>query len=314
MPDDGLSGIFPALTTPFTAGGATVDGGALRDLVERSIDAGVDGLLPCGGTGEFASLTVAERKQVVGIVSESAAGRVPVVASAGGLSAAEAIDHCQDAAEAGAAALMIGVPFYEPCSEDQVLSYFRTISSAVDLPLMFYNYPYATGFHLTPEFLRHLSESVPSLRYVKDSSGDFAAFTALAAANPNIGIFCGSDTLSGPAYLAGAVGLINGCANFAPEPFVRMTKALRSDDPATLIDEWQRLLPVLSFIESHPFVSGVKHALALSGLDVGAVRSPLAELSKDEVDQLSGLLGRWRASLDQGPGRSSNDKDRQRGS
>ena len=294
MPDDGLRGIYPALVTPFTENGMSVDEDVLMELVDRCIDSGVDGLVACGGTGEFPSLTLDERRRVVEVVADRSAGRVPVVASTGGLSAREAIDYSLHASAAGAAALMLGVPFYEPCDEAQVLAYFRTVSSAVDLPLMYYHYPYATGFQLTPRFLGELSDAVPSLRYVKDSSGDFAAFTALAAANPDIGFFCGSDTLSGPAYLGGAVGLINGSANFVPSAFVRMGTSLRVGDTAAVTREWIRLLPLLSFIEEHPFVSSVKHALALSGLNVGGVRSPLAELSGNEVASLSDLLERWR--------------------
>ena len=295
MFNEGLRGIYPALATPFTADGIYVDEDALGELVERCIAAGVDGLLACGGTAEFTSLTSDERKRVVEVVVKRSAGRVPVVASTGGLSTREAIGYSLHASAVGAAALMLGVPFYEQCHEAQVLSYFRAISAVVDLPLMYYHYPYATGFQLSPHFLSELSAAVPSLRYVKDSSGDFAAFTSLAAANPDIGFFCGSDTLSGPAYLAGAVGLINGSANFAPTAFVRMRASLVAGDTAAVAEEWIRLLPVLSFIEAHSFVSGVKHGLALSGLDVGTVRSPLSELSSKEVEKLSDLLERWRA-------------------
>ena len=291
MADSPLQGVIPALITPFTADGGAVDERALTVLVERCITAGVDGLLPCGGTGEFTALTVAERRRVLEVVVSATAGRVPVVAHTGGLSTAEAVALSQHAKDTGASALMVGVPFYEPMTLEQTRRYLGDVSAAVDIDLMYYNYPYATGFHLDAEQLVTLSESVPAIRYLKDSSGNFAAMTEFLRECPRVGLFAGSDALSGPALLAGAAGLINGCANIVPAAFVEMTAAARAGDPETVTRVWTQLLPLLAFLETHPFVSAVKTACSMLGADGGPVRAPLAELDELQTAALRDVLG-----------------------
>ena len=291
MVDSPLQGVIPALITPFTADGNEVDERALTALVERCITAGVDGLLTCGGTGEFAALTLAERRRVVEVVVSAAADRVPVVAQTGGLSTAEAIALSKHAKETGASALMIGVPFYEPLTFEQTRRYLADVSAAVDLDLMYYNYPFATGFHLDAEQLVTLTESVPAIRYLKDSSGNFAAMIAFIRACPRVRVFAGSDALSGPALLAGAAGVINGCANIVPAAFVEMTAAARHGDLATATLIWTQLLPLLAFVETQPFVSAVKTACSIVAHDVGPVRAPLAELDARQTAALREVLG-----------------------
>lgn len=285
-----LTGVIPALTTPFTAGGRDVDEETLADLVERCIAGGVDGLLTCGGTGEFTTLSTQERQRVVRVVVEQAAGRVPVIAQTGGLSTSEAVEYSEHAVAAGAAALMPGLPFYEPLSEGQVITYLAAVADRVDVDLMFYNYPLATGFPLTPHFLRRLVNEVPAVRYLKDSSGDFSSMVAAMAVNPGVKFFAGSDVLSGPAYLAGAAGVVNGCANVFPEQFATLHRAAMARDGGAVTEIWLRLLPLLSFVETHPFVSSVKHALAVRGLPVGPVRAPLDELDPSAADELRLLV------------------------
>ena len=286
-----LQGVIPALITPFTPDGTKVDDRTLTALVERCITAGVDGLLTCGGTGEFPALTVSERQHVVEVVVSASAGRVPVVAQTGGLSTAEAIAMSKHAKDAGASALMIGVPFYEPMTFGQTRRYLADVAAEVDIDLMYYNYPYATGFFLDARQLVTLTETVPAIRYLKDSSGNFAAMTSFVRECPQVRLFAGSDALSGPALLAGASGLINGCANVFPGAFVEMTAAAQSGDQAAVTRVWTQLMPLLAFVETNPFVSAIKAACSLIADDGGPVRAPLTELDERQTAALRDILG-----------------------
>ena len=292
LPSTSLAGVIPALITPFTPDAHSVDEEALGEQVERCIQAGVDGLLLCGGTGEFTALTPAERRRVVEIVVEQTAGRVPVIAHTGGLTSAETIGYSIAAIDAGASSIMLGVPFYEPLSQRQAISYFSTVATAVDADIMYYNYPYASGFNLDSNALARLISEVPRVRSLKDSSGNFTQLAAVMEGVPSVGVFAGSDTLAGPALLSGAAGLINGCANIVPEIFARMYASSQNGNDAAVVSIWRDLLPLLTFVETHAFVSAVKTACELRGQRVGPVRDPLADLGVDEKRELRSTLDR----------------------
>ena len=140
-----LRGVLSAMCTPFTADGGHVDEAALRDLSEGTIKAGVHGLIPCGSTGEFATLSPEERKRVTEVVLDQARGRVPVAPHVGSTSTAVAVDLARHAERAGADAVMAVNPYYEPLSPDELHGYFRDISDAVNIPIMIYNLPGGTG-------------------------------------------------------------------------------------------------------------------------------------------------------------------------
>src|ERR687886_1018438 len=149
-------GVLPALITPFTEDGAAIDAAALAANVERLIGAGVAGLVPGGSTGEFTTLTNAERRRLVEVTVEAAAGRVPVVAGTGALSTRETVELSVHAEAAGAAAVMIVPPFYDPLSWRELLAHYTAVADAVDIPNMYYNPPDASGVKVTAEQLREL--------------------------------------------------------------------------------------------------------------------------------------------------------------
>src|ERR671923_122944 len=142
-------GVLPALITPFTEDGAAIDTQALAANVERLIGAGVGGLVPGGSTGEFTTLTNAERREVVETTLAAAAGRVPVVAGTGALSTRETVELSVHAAQAGAAAVMIVPPFYDALSWHELLAHYTAVAKAIDIPIMYYNLPSASGVKLT---------------------------------------------------------------------------------------------------------------------------------------------------------------------
>lgn len=173
-----FTGIYAACITPFSSDGAEIDIAGISAQVEHMISNGVHGLVPGGSTGEFTALTVAERKACNRAYIEAAAGRVPVVAGTGALSTAETIELSRDAEEAGADALMIVPPFYGTPSFEEILVHYRAISDVVDIPIMFYNIPDATGLELSAEEFGRLGREGRVANF-KDTSGDFSKFTSV---------------------------------------------------------------------------------------------------------------------------------------
>jgi dihydrodipicolinate synthase/N-acetylneuraminate lyase len=149
-------GVLPALITPFTDDGDAIDPQALATIVERLVGAGVGGLVPGGSTGEFTTLTNAERRQLVEVTVEAAGGRVPVVAGTGALSTREAVELSVHAEQAGATAVMIVPPFYDALSWPELLAHYTAVADAIEIPIMYYNLPSASGVKLSAAQLREL--------------------------------------------------------------------------------------------------------------------------------------------------------------
>src|ERR687893_1581212 len=163
-------GVLPALITPFTDDGSAIDTRSLAAIVDRLVGAGVGGLVPGGSTGEFTTLTSGERRQLAEATVEAAAGRVPVVAGTGALSTRETVELSVHAERAGATAVMIVPPFYDALSWRELLAHYTAVADAIDIPIMYYNLPSASGVTLTAEQLRKLPVSS-----LKDTGGDAVA-------------------------------------------------------------------------------------------------------------------------------------------
>ena len=225
-----LSGVLTALATPFTPDGQ-IDESALRRLVGRSIDGGVDGVVACGSTGEFAAMSGAERRFVVETVVDQAANRVPVVAQTGAVSTAEAVELSRHAEAAGASVLMVVAPYYEPLSLEETVEYLRTVAAAVDIPIMLYNLPVATGVNLDPDTVGQLAREVDNIRYIKDTSADMAQAGQLIHRHGDvISTFVGWDSLLLAAITEGAAGVMAGTANVMPAQLVSIHRAVTAGD------------------------------------------------------------------------------------
>jgi dihydrodipicolinate synthase/N-acetylneuraminate lyase len=151
-------GVLPALITPFTNDGSAIETVALAAIVDRLVAAGVVGLVPGGSTGEFTSLTGAERRQLVETTVDAAAGRVPVIAGTGALTTRETVELSIHAEQAGASAVMVVPPFYDALSWRELLAHYSAIADAIRIPIMYYNLPSASGQRLTAAQLRELSD------------------------------------------------------------------------------------------------------------------------------------------------------------
>jgi 4-hydroxy-tetrahydrodipicolinate synthase len=296
MPE--LHGVLPALITPFSEDGADVDADALAAIVDRLVGAGAAGLVPGGSTGEFTTLTPAERRQVVDVAVEAAAGRVPVVAGTGALSTRETVELSVHAERAGAAAVMVVPPFYEPLSERELLAHFTAVAEAISIPIMYYNLPSASGLTLTPEQLREL-QRVARVTSLKDTGGDAVWATELIqGAEDGPTLLNGWDTLTFAALAAGVRAVVWGTASILPEQCVDLHRLLIDDiDLSAARDLWARLWPLCHFLENQRYAAAVKTACALVGDTTGSVRAPLLPLADDATAELAGLLERAGASL-----------------
>ena len=284
-----LSGVLTALATPFTPDGQ-IDENALRLLVDRSIDGGVDGVVACGSTGEFAAMSGAERRFVVETVIDQTANRAPVVAQTGAVSTAEAVELSRHAEAAGASVLMVVAPYYEPLSLDETVEYLRTVAAAVDLPIMLYNLPVATGVNLDPDTVGRLAREVDNIRYIKDTSADMAqAGQLIHRYGDVISTFVGWDSLLLAAITEGAAGVMAGTANVMPAQLVSIHRAVIAGDLNRARREWAQLYPLMDAIMSASFIPAIKTALNALGFPAGAPRKPLAELDAATAATISKL-------------------------
>lgn len=282
----GLKGVYSAVATPFTAD-QDLDEAGLRALIDRTVDAGVHGLVPCGSTGEFSALTHIERKRVVEVVIEQAGGRVPVVPQTGATSTREAIQLSRHAEKLGAEAIMVVAPYYEPFSIAEIKRYYAEVAGAVGIPVMAYNLPAATGVNLTPQILGELIEEVPNIKYVKDTSGDFTAAAQLIHEYGDaVSVFVGWDTLFLAALLEGAAGSVIGAANVVPRQLVSVYNAVQAADLALARELWKSLFPLLSTFISGGYTAGIKGALDLIGQSAGPQRSPGTDIAGDRLAAL----------------------------
>ncbi len=278
-------GVLPALITPFTEDGSAIDTDALSAFIERLIAAGAGGLVPGGSTGEFTTLSNAERKQLTEATVEAAAGRVPVVAGTGALTTAETVELSVHAERAGAAAVMVVAPFYDPLAWRELKSHFEAVANAISIPIMYYNLPGVTGVKLSAEQLRELPVTC-----LKDTGGDAVAQTELIQTDGPT-LLNGWDTLTFAALAAGVEAVVWGTASIVPEQCVELHRLLIDDiDLPAARELWARIWPLCRFLENHSYSAAVKAGTRIAGVTTGPVRAPLLELSEDEQSELTALI------------------------
>lgn len=275
-----LTGCGTALATPFMRDlTVDVDEEALRKLVDRQIDAGIDFIVPCGTTGESPTLTHEEHRRVVEITIEQAAGRVPVIAGTGSNSTAEALHLTRHAKLAGATGCLVVAPYYNKPTQNGLLAHFNAIAD-IGLPVIVYNIPGRTGVNIMPETMAKLAEH-SNIIGIKEATGNLEQMTQdILLCGDKLTYLCGDDALTLPLMSVGGHGVISVVANLMPR---RTTVMVR----AALCDGWQlareihlALFPLCRamFLETNPIP--VKAALAMMGLLKPVWRSPMTPPTK----------------------------------
>ncbi len=279
-----FQGVFTALITPFRDG--AVDERSLQELVELQIAAGIDGLVPCGSTGEAATLSHAEHRRVVEVVVAVARGRVPVLAGTGSNSTAEAVALTQHAKEAGADGAILISPYYNKPTQEGIVAHYAAVARETAFPLVVYNIPGRTASNLVPSTLARLAE-IEQIVGVKESSGDLNQMSHVIANVPDsFVVLSGDDALTLPLLAIGGSGVISTTSNVAPSEMVSLVRAFRAGDLARARDMHYRLLPLFDalFTETNPIP--VKAAVAMRGLVREEIRLPMTPLTAPNRERL----------------------------
>jgi 4-hydroxy-tetrahydrodipicolinate synthase len=283
-----FSGALSAIVTPFRDG--EVDERALRDLIEWQIQSGIDGLVPCGSTGESATLTHDEHDRIIKITIEQARKRVPVVAGTGSNSTAEAIRLTASAREMGADGALLISPYYNKPTQEGIFRHYKMIGAAVDLPLLVYNIPARTGSNIVPETFARLCE-VRNIAGIKEAAGSMDQISDIhRLCGDRLTILSGDDALTLPAMALGAKGVIATSSNVIPREMHELAAAALAGDFARAKEIHYKFLPLMRafFLETNPIP--LKHALGLMGKCSPELRMPLTPLSAPAADKLRAAM------------------------
>jgi 4-hydroxy-tetrahydrodipicolinate synthase len=287
-----LRGCATALVTPFKAGGA-VDEKRMKALVERQIGGGVKLLVPCGTTGERATMDDTEGRRVIELTVEVAKGRARVIAGAGSNNTAHAIHQAKEAAAIGADAVLIVAPYYNKPTQEGLLAHFRAVAEAVaPLPVMMYNVPGRTSSNLQAATTLKLAREVPNIVAIKEASGDFAQIMTILRDRPvGFRVMSGDDAVTLPLIALGADGIVSVVSNEVPDLMSRMTDLALAGKWDEARAAHYRLLPLMeaNFIESSP--GPVKAAMTLMGLLEEQFRLPLVPVKDATRAKLKDVLG-----------------------
>ncbi|WP_119302009.1 dihydrodipicolinate synthase family protein [Dongia deserti] len=282
-----IKGICVPTCTPFDSTGDNLNEKALSSHIERLLEAGVHAVVSCGGTGEFAYLSEAERRQIHQLVAKQVRGRARFVAQSSAVSTRDTIENAKFAEGLGADALMILPPYFEGPIMDGVMWHFEAVARAIKTPIIVYNIPQNTNRDITPDLFSRLLQ-IENIQYIKDSTGDFTRIQQLVATGGKV--LNGGDTLAFPALLAGCPGLIWGGANATPNEAVRLYDLVTKRDLDAAAALWKALLPAQLFYWTHDYNSSVKAATNLLGGNVGICRKPALPLPESQVTELKSAL------------------------
>lgn len=283
-----LSGILPALVTPFTRGGGNVDYERACAFASTLADRGVDGLFVCGSTGEGLLMTLEERKQLAEEIIGAVGKRVRVVVQTGCLDTAGTIALTRHAGDAGAIATAVYAPSLYKYDDRALFAHFQRVAKAApEVPLFLYNIPQFTGNALSPTLVCDLARKVDSVVGIKDSSGELAYLSRVSATAPKGFVTLnGADELSFQAYLSGAAGSVSMMANVVPELFISILRCVKDGNLKRALKDQRRLVEAKIAVGNGQLLAALKEAIRLQGYDVGYVRPPHRELGPTEKRNL----------------------------
>jgi 4-hydroxy-tetrahydrodipicolinate synthase len=285
-----LRGCATALVTPFTADGA-IDEDALARLIEYQLAGGMKLLVPCGTTGESATMTEEEDQRVIKRTVALARGRARVIAGTGSNSTAAAIENSKIAKDLGADAILVVAPYYNKPTQPGLYAHFRAIAEAVDLPIVIYNVPGRTSCNISADTTLRLARDFANIVAVKEASGDLSQIMEILRGRPeDFRVLSGDDALTFPMIALGADGLISVASNEAPELMARMVDLALTEKWHEARELHYRLLPLMevNFIESSP--GPVKAGLSMMNLIGENYRLPLVPIEEKSRTRLREVL------------------------
>ena len=287
-----FEGSLVAIVTPFKNG--KVDEQAFRDLLQFHIENGTNGIVPCGTTGESATLTYEEHLLVISIAVEMCKDKIPVLAGTGSNATREAIEMTQYAQKIGAAGALLITPYYNKPSQQGLYEHFMAVAKATDLPVVLYNVPSRTSVNMLPETVERLYKDQKNIIGIKEASGLLMQVSeVIDRCDDDFVLLSGDDGLLWPILAVGGKGVISVSANLVPEKMALLcARAVHRDmDGASALHYELMALNDVLFVETNPVP--VKTALALMGKISDELRAPLAHMSDDHVEQLKTVLKQY---------------------
>ncbi len=284
-----FAGAFTALVTPFANG--AVDEKSYRQLIEWQIQEGINGLVPCGTTGESATLSHEEHEKVIEICIDQAKGRVPVLAGAGSNNTEEAIRLTRFAKKAGADGALLITPYYNKPTQEGLYQHYKAICDAVDFPMVLYNVPGRTGCNLLPATVGRLAKDFASIVGIKEATGNLTQVSDVLEESPEgFSVMSGDDFTVLPLLSLGGSGVISVTSNIAPRKMAELCSAFAKGDLATAQKIHYELMPLnrSMFVETNP--SPVKTALAFMGKMEESFRLPICSMSDSNKEYLRAVL------------------------
>jgi len=289
-----FEGVLPAIITPFFRDSSmSLDLEGLESNIESLLQRGVHGIVPCGSTGESATLTFEEHETVIARTVEVVDGRVPVLAGTGSNSTAEAMRLTRSAKDAGADGALIISPYYNKPNRSGLIKHFTKLAD-LDLPIVIYNVPGRTAQNLQPDLVAELAEH-PNIVGIKEASGDITQVSRIIeeTQDEDFSVLSGDDAMTLPILAIGGTGVISVAANVVPGLMVEMYESFSAGDLAQAQDLHYILSPLMRamFIDTNPIP--VKKAVELLGMAAGPVRLPLDELDAARTELLKGVLANY---------------------
>jgi 4-hydroxy-tetrahydrodipicolinate synthase len=290
-----FTGLMPAMVTPFDERGE-VDVDATEAVVERFIEAGVDGISPLGSTGEASHLASEERKRFIEEVTRIVGGRVPLVVGVGAAGTREAIELACHAEGVGVDAVLIVSPFYWKVGEEALFRHFAAVAESVDIPVLVYNLPMLTGIDLSPSLVARIAAECPNVTGLKDTVTEYhhtvGVLREVKRVRADFSVLSGWEDLILPCLLAGADGSICAFANVAPELFVNLVHSARDGDLERAAELHRRVLSLVTLgAYSDPPISAIKLAMNKLGVPISpAVRGPALPISEEAHEKVESVL------------------------
>lgn len=280
-------GSIVALATPFKPN-FDIDFDAYARLIEFQIDQGTDGIVPCGCTGEAATLAHAEQEQIIKFCIEKVAGRVPVIAGTGSNNTKEALSLTKFAKDAGADGALLITPYYNKPTPEGQIAHYKLIAEETGIPIMLYNVPSRTGTNILPETVAEMAK-VQNIVAIKEAAGSVDQVSAIKSLC-DITVLSGDDSLTLPMMAVGATGVVSVAANVAPGPIAQMCREFDNGNLAEAQRLHYELLPLFKalFFETNPIP--VKAALAKMGLCQNILRLPLTPMREEPFAKLAKVL------------------------
>ncbi|WP_291318423.1 4-hydroxy-tetrahydrodipicolinate synthase [Desulfonatronospira sp.] len=282
-------GAYTALVTPFKNN--QLDEDAYRNLIEWQLEQGIDGVVPCGTTGESATLSHEEHKRTISICVDQVKGRVPVIAGAGSNCTSEAVDLTRYAKEAGADAALLITPYYNKPTPEGLLAHFKTIAREVPIPFFVYNVPGRTGLNVLPDTVARIFREIPEAVGIKEATGNLTQVSSvIEECGPDFIVLSGEDSIVLPLMAVGGHGVISVTSNIVPNMMHSLCKAYMDNDQAKAKKLHLEMAPLCRamFFETNPIP--VKTSLALMKKIQLELRLPLVPMQEKSQARLEEVL------------------------